>query len=85
MAKMICDFCGSSAAKMIGGLWICADCAAQAQVEARVGPGGFRVYVLVKTVEHLAYQDRHEGDWTRVQLEDVERKGWARLREIRRG
>jgi hypothetical protein len=67
---------------MIGGLWICPDCASQARTEARVGPGGFRVYVLLRTTERLAYLDHHEGDWTRIQLEHAELKGAARLREI---
>ena len=85
MAKMVCDFCGQAAAKMIGGLWICAACAGAAQVETRVAPGGFRVYVRTKMAERLAYQRHQEGDWTRAQLEDQDRKGAARLREIAAG
>ena len=82
MAKMVCNFCGKAAASMIGGLTICAACAAVAQIETRVAPGGFRVYVLLKTAEHLAYSVRHEGDWKRAQLEDLDRKGATRLHEI---
>lgn len=85
MAKMVCDFCGKAAAEMIGELWICTGCAAEADVEARVSPGGFRVYVLWKTMERPAYLDRHEGDWTRAQLDDSTRKGASRLREIAAG
>jgi hypothetical protein len=82
MAETVCDLCGQPATELLGELWICAGCAAGADVEVRVAPGGFRVYILLKAIERLAYLDPHEGDWTRAQLEALTRKSASRLREI---
>jgi len=87
MVKAVCTFCGQTASKGIGDAWLCADCAAQAQVEVRIVPGGFGVYVYIyappkATRERMAYLERHDGDWTREQMDALTRKVSNRRREI---
>ena len=84
MAKTICSFCEQPAARFLGEVWLCAACAAKAQTEVAVVPGGFGVYVYIplkSAARRMAYLERHDGDWTRAQFEAMERKAAAELRK----